>query len=534
MVTPTASTPAERIHQLETENAALQQALARHVPLDQLEAVERDLRSILDHMPSMIGYWDRNLRNRFGNRAYFDWFGVDPASMPGKHISEVIGAERYRLNLPYIEAALRGEAQEFERAIPTPDGKQIRHSLANYIPDCIDGTVRGFYVLVTDITAIKEAEAALQAHEESLRASEERYRAVVEDQTEVISRFRQDGTFAFVNEVYCRFFGKTAEELLGRQWMPICFPDDLPRVNEELSKLAPNNPVVTIENRIYSGSGALHWMQFVNRGFFDATGQLVEIQSVGRDITKSKQAEAALNEAHELLERRVSERTEQLRRLAVETTLAEERERQAIARDLHDELGQILHVIRIRLDALEKHLPASASGEIRQLNDLLDDASRQVRSLTAQLCPPVLKRLGLTAALRWLADEMNRQYGLMVSFTNETPSLPMPLSPAQSDILFRAARELLINVAKHAGTQQARLALTWHNGQLNLTVADDGIGIADAAALAERPEGFGLSSIRERIAYLGGTTTIAPSPAGGLCVALHLPLTQPPATPETP
>ena len=124
---------------------------------------EDDLRNVLDNMPAMIGYWDRNFRNRFGNRAYIEWFGIDPADMPGKHIREVIGEERYELNLPYMEAALRGETQVFERAIPTPDGSGVRYSQASYIPDIHDGTARGFYVLVTDITQVKEAERAADA-----------------------------------------------------------------------------------------------------------------------------------------------------------------------------------------------------------------------------------------------------------------------------------------------------------------------------------------------------------------------------------
>ena len=160
-MTDTNETPLERfesrIRQLEAENARLLRLLHALPQEARLLSVEHDLQSILDNMPSMIGYWDRNLRNRFGNHAYLDWFGVDPASMPGMHIRDVIGEELYRLNLPFIEAALRGERQQFERAVPSPDGKNLRHALANYIPDIVGGQVSGFYVLVTDITAIKEA-----------------------------------------------------------------------------------------------------------------------------------------------------------------------------------------------------------------------------------------------------------------------------------------------------------------------------------------------------------------------------------------
>lgn len=501
--------PAAHILQLEAENARLRQELARQVPIARLTALERDLRSILDNMPSMIGYWDRDLRNRFGNHAYFDWFGVDPTTMPGKHIRDVIGEERYKLNLPYIEGVLRGEPQQFERAIPSPDGKQLRHSLANYIPDLVDGEVRGFYVLVTDITAVKTAE-------EALRISEERYRKVLEDQTEVISRLRTDGTLVFVNEVYCRFFGKQSSELIGHKWMPVCHPDDLSLVKARLETLTPQNPVVVIENRVYAGDGQQHWMQFVNRGFFEDDGKLREIQSVGREITRSKQAEAALQEVMENLELRIVERTEEVRQLAVQTTLAEERERQAIARDLHDDLGQRLHIVLLKLDALAKKQPEIAD-EISLLRREVTDASRIARSLTSQLSPTVLHDLGLGPALLWLGEEMKRLYGLEVEAEIEMTPAP-PLSSAQSAILFRAVRELLINIVRHARTTRARLVARMTAGQLLLLVEDGGVGMSGT------PLGFGLTSVRERLAFLGGTMDIESPADGGSRIALTLPL----------
>ncbi len=169
--------------------AGLREAMARqHDAEIQLRQRERDLRSILDHIPSMIGYWDKNLCNRFGNHAYQSWFGVDHSQISGKHIREIIGEERYQLNLPHMEAALRGERQTFERTIPIPDGNGVRHSLTDYIPDIVEGTVQGFYVLVTDITAAKEGEAAIRDSEERLRAMYANLQAVVEAERKHVAR----------------------------------------------------------------------------------------------------------------------------------------------------------------------------------------------------------------------------------------------------------------------------------------------------------------------------------------------------------
>jgi PAS domain S-box-containing protein len=130
--------------------------------------------------------------------------------------------------------------------------------------------------------------------EEKLKASEMRYKAVVEDQTEIISRFYPDGTYIFVNDVYCRFFGKSKDELIGRKWFPDAYPEDLEMIQAKLSTMSPQNPVVVIENRVFSGDKVLRWMQFVNRGLYDQHGKLLEIQSVGRDITERKKANEEL------------------------------------------------------------------------------------------------------------------------------------------------------------------------------------------------------------------------------------------------
>ncbi len=135
---------------------------------NRLRQHERDMQAILDNLPSMIGYWDKNLLNRFGNRAYLDWFGIDPKGMIGMHIREVIGEETYRLNLPHMVSVLRGEPQLFERGIPTRHGSPPRDSLAHYIPDIQDGEVLGFYALVFDVTPLKQAHAELERHRQHL------------------------------------------------------------------------------------------------------------------------------------------------------------------------------------------------------------------------------------------------------------------------------------------------------------------------------------------------------------------------------
>lgn len=119
------------------------------------------LQSLVDHVPAMLAYWDANQRCVFANRAYEVWFGVSPDALVGRTMRELLGAI-YPLNLPFIEGALRGAAQQFEREIPDPLGGPPRYSQAHYVPDIVDGVVRGFYVLVADITQRRRLEQDLQ------------------------------------------------------------------------------------------------------------------------------------------------------------------------------------------------------------------------------------------------------------------------------------------------------------------------------------------------------------------------------------
>ena len=147
---------------------------------------------------------------------------------------------------------------------------------------------------------------------EKLRMSREKlYRAVLEDQTEIISRFKKDGTYTFVNETYCRLFGKNADDLIGKKWHPVAHEDDVPKIEKKLELLTKKNPVVKIENRVWDAEGRLLWMQFINRGIFDQGANLSEIQSVGRDITEIKEKERLLLE-HEI---EIKEKSEELEKV---------------------------------------------------------------------------------------------------------------------------------------------------------------------------------------------------------------------------
>ncbi|MDD4910771.1 MAG: PAS domain S-box protein [Sideroxydans sp.] len=181
-----------------------------HSPtLDESLLRQRDhhLLSVLDNMPAMIGYWDKNLRNRFGNEAYASWFGISPTQMLGRHIAEVLGERLTRLNMPYITGALRGDRQVFERSILSPEGN-VRHSLAEYLPDIVEGEVQGFFVQVTDISAVKKAE-------EDKRRSEEKFKALFESNQDALILINETGVVD-CNQAALLMFGCDARSDFSR------------------------------------------------------------------------------------------------------------------------------------------------------------------------------------------------------------------------------------------------------------------------------------------------------------------------------
>ena len=177
------------------------------------------------------------------------------------------------------------------------DGSPVDVLLAGS-PILVGGEFIGVVAVYTDITERKRAE-------EALRESEEHYRAVVESQTEFIGRWRPDGTLTFVNDAYCRYYGKPREEFIGHKWMMHAAEEDQERVQAYIehlmTSLSPANPTVTDEHREVAAEGTMRWQQWADQAFFDEQGHLVEFQSVGRDITERKRAEEALAEERNLL-----------------------------------------------------------------------------------------------------------------------------------------------------------------------------------------------------------------------------------------
>ncbi|HET6907478.1 MAG TPA: GAF domain-containing protein [Rhodanobacteraceae bacterium] len=254
------------------------------------------------------------------------------------------------------------------------------------------------------------------------------------------------------------------------------------------------------------------------------------------DLIEGRRAEQKLLELNNFLERRVAERTAELveserrvRDMASQLTMAEHAERRRISQILHDDLQQQLHSIQMKLASARNAL--GRGDEARTLRHLTDaeqwsgEGVETARRLTVDLSPPILKSEGLAEALDWLVTQMREMHGLHVVVSGDR-DLRMH-DDAKRVLIYQVVRELLFNIVKHAGTNEARIELRRSEDILDVCVLDEGRGFEPERLRKEgqrKAGGFGLTSAHERLSLLGGGIEVDSAPGIGTAIVLHVPL----------
>lgn len=369
-------------------------------------------------------------------------------------------------------------------------------------------------------------------------ATKARLAAIVESSDDAIISKNLQGVILTWNRGAERLFGYSAEEMIGLP-VSVLIPserhDEEPRILDRIARGESVEHYETIRRR---KDGTLVHISLSVSPIFDDHGKVIGASKIARDITERKRAEDALRRSdvairklNAELDQRVNERTAELlasqrrlRELASDLNIAEQRERKRLAGELHDYLGQLLALSRIKLGQAKRETVNDRLATI--LNDLqgcTDKAIEYTRSLIAQLSPPVLHEFGLAMALDWLAEQMaHRDLKVTIASTANIPKLP----ETQALLLFQSVRELLINVAKHGGTDEASIDITASDELLQVMISDQGAGF-DPSILEPghtARQGFGLFSIQERMTSLNGSFRLASTPGKGTQVTLAVPL----------
>ena len=231
-----------------------------------------------------------------------------------------------------------------------------------------------------------------------------------------------------------------------------------------------------------------------------------------RDITRRKQSDEALKRS-----------AQELRELSARVLEAREEEKTRIARELHDELGQLLTALKMDLSWLRGRLPeGELTAKAGEMGALLDQTVTSARRISADLRPLMLDDLGLADAASWLVQDFAKRSGVACNIRLAAGDSLEGVSKTVSTAVYRALQESLTNIARHAGAKNAWVMLSMQEGAIHLEVEDDGRGISSDDLAKTRS--LGLKGMRERFAYLGGGLEISSPPRGGTRLRVRVPL----------
>ncbi|MBW4582429.1 MAG: PAS domain S-box protein [Tildeniella nuda ZEHNDER 1965/U140] len=284
----------ERTVALSQVNALLHSELLDRKQAEQaLLESEKQLRTITNALPVLISYVDADRRYRFNNRAYEHWFGYDWTTLCGQHLREVIGESAYQAITPYVEAALSGQEVLYENSVPYKDGG-IRWIRAVYIPDFGEqGTVKGYFALINDITDRKLAEQALAESEKQLRL-------ITDALPVLVSYVDADQRYRFNNQTYEHWYGQTRTELTGKTIRQVIGESAYKRIQPHV-EAALSGQAVTYESIMPYTDGGTRWINATYISDFGEQGNVRGFFALIADITDRKLGEEALRESEQRL-----------------------------------------------------------------------------------------------------------------------------------------------------------------------------------------------------------------------------------------
>lgn len=366
-----------------------------------------------------------------------------------------------------------------------------------------------------------EAEAAADAAGSRPRAfTRERYEIIVNALDAIVCEINATTLqVTFVSEGAEKILGYPVEHWLEpRFWIEHVHPDDRAWAAEAQKQIAAHREKRRIDYRMIGADGRVVWLRDILTGTV-ALNEARELYSVKVDVTAEKEAEQGLIDS----ERR-------LRALADRVVTVREDEARRIAREIHDEMGQILTGLKLDLRTIERireqqGAPPENDGIQRRLTAMsaaIDKSAELTRRIVEELRPTVLDQLGLVAALEWQAREFEARTGVFCNL--DLPETNLPVDDRQATTVFRIFQEVLTNIARHANATETNVILEQSTEEVVLTVVDNGRSVSQEELATTR--GFGVMGMRERALAVGGNVTIHGQRGVGTTVVLRLPLGQ--------
>jgi len=357
------------------------------------------------------------------------------------------------------------------------------------------------------VTAIRDI-TKRKLRERVLQESEELYKTLTENSLTGIF-IHQDARFIFVNDKFAKMHGYRPEELLQKEHWLLVHPDERKRLREFALQRLEGKPVPQqYEVRRITKDGKTIWCEMMATAI-QYRGKLAIMGNV-IDITERKRAEVAIKKSEE-----------QMRNLTTYLQRIGEIERTNIAREIHDELGQTLTVLKMDLSWLKKRLDqGSLLNKTESMSQLINSTIQTVKKISTELRPGLLDDLGLAAAIEWQAEEFQKRTGIRCKISVEPRDIT--LDRDRNTAIFRIFQETLTNIARHSEASEVKVNLKQRDGRIELSVRDNGRGITEEELT--NPKSFGLIGIRERVKIFDGDSMMKGIPGQGTTVTVRIPV----------
>lgn len=502
------STPVDPDHWEKGVTFSVMDITDRKATERQLRETSQLLETIFNAIPDLLGIQDAHHHIIRYNQAGCDFLGKTPAEIIGRRCYEIM---EQVLPCTPCATSLAYQSKKPERLERYDDKLDRWLEVRSYPVLDETGNVVKVVEHLRDITDQKKAEDAV-------RQERDRAQNYLDIAGVIFVALDHQGHVTLINKKGCQILGYRQNEILGTSWFDLCIPAsmrDMVKTTFSLLMAGQTTAVEYYENLIQSCTGSERLIAWHNTTLADKNGKIIGTLSSGIDITEERR-----------VQQQVWEYQNQLRLLARDLTLAEERERQYLANELHDGIGQDLALSLLKLQSTRQESPPVVQDQLEQVAGLIEQAIQDMRGVVFDLGSPMLHITNFEEAVEdWLAEQLQGKYQISYEFTND--GRPKNLDDDVGILLFRAVREILINVIKHARTKQVKVDIHRQDAIIRITVQDNGIGFDTAIIRSARSvgkSGFGLFSVRERLDHMGGRFEVISSPGQGTRVIMEAPL----------
>jgi PAS domain S-box-containing protein len=477
---------------------------------------------IATDLAGVVTYW-----NPFAERLY----GWRSEQVIGRNIMEItVRSENEEDAKQHMAAVLEGNAWSGEFQVRCVDGACVE-ALVTLSPVRDEAeTIVGVVGVSQDVRGLKELEGAL-------RQSEEQFEAFANSLPELCWMARSDGHIFWYSERWYEYTGTTRESMEGWGWQRVHDPEILPAVMERWKLSLETGTPFEMEFPLRGADGVFRWFLTRVKPLRDAQGRITRWYGANTNIDEQRRTLESLSEARDELEKRVLERTaeldtatESLRELSGRLLRMRDDEQRHLARELHDSVGQLLAAISMNIAVVSseagKLSPATARC-VAENAALVEEVSREIRTISHLLHPPLLDEAGLGSALRWYAEEFAKRSRITLEV-----DIPSHIERQPNDLeiaVFRVVQECLTNIHRHSESATAAIRIQLKKDEMLLEVQDWGKGVPreklKGLSRGGGRVGVGFGGMRERLRQLGGKLEVHSDESGTLVRAM-LPIGQ--------